>query len=315
MILKKKIYYSNKKKKIRVIKKIFKSKKERYLLKDWRRWQSGFKNKFKSRYPKKFILKNKIKHYKYNLYNLNKKAFLEINKKKIRNNRKRFRNQNNHEKFLISNVKFKNLQNFLYLPVQQPYELIEEEDNKMYYLNWHRRRRMLKIINKPKLTRNARRRIRRKNYMQRPIKKIKKRFKIFFEKSLEIRTRKIKFKRLEKKHKKLKKFSNYVWVRKSLAKYNNYFTKKKQVFLRYIQIELKNNLKLLYRSKKQLLDYYYLNYMLNKIIKKFINTNFRNIRFELSDYEDTHKLKKNDIIFLTQEKKVRTEIINLKKKK
>lgn len=314
MIFRKKIRYSSKKKKIKLFIRNFKTKRDRYRLKDWRRWKRIFKGKCNYSYSKKNIFKNKLRYAKYNLYQLNKKIFLYVNDRKFYDVPWNQHLQDSSENFIISDLKINYLEYFSNLYINQPYEFIEEEQRKKFSPNWRRRRRILKILNKPKLTKNAKRRIKRKKNSRRISFKVRKKFKQFFLKPLKYRVRKLKFRRIEKKYRSAKKNNNYLWIRKNFSKYNVFFSKKKSLYLHFIKIHLKNKFKLNYQSERQNYTFYYLNFLFKKITKKKILKKLTNkLKYNKYLYKKIYKLKKKPLLSLIEEVKIRNEIVNFKK--
>lgn len=315
MILRKKIRYSSKKKKLKFFIKNFKTKRDRYRLKDWRRWRRIFKGKCKYSYSRKNIFKNKLRYLKYNLYNLNKKIFLYVNDRKFYDIPSTQFLQDSSENFIISELKINSLQYYSDLIINQPYEIVEEEFTRKFSSNWRRKRKFLKILNKPKLTRNAKRRIKKKNKKRRVILRVKKKFKILFVKPLKFKIRRIKFRRLKKKYRSAKKNNILFFVRKALFKYNTFFKKKKNLSLHFVKIFLKNKFKVNYQSDRELYTNNFLKILFKKITKKKIYKKLKNnINYKNYLYKKIYKLKKFSLILLMQEAKIRNQNINLKKK-
>jgi len=142
---------------------------------------------------------------------------------------------------------------------------------------------------------------------RRPVLKFKKKFKEFFYKSLQHKTKIIKFKGLKEQYKDPRKKNIYILTKKALLKYSVFFKGKKQLPLHFIKIYLKRINKLNYCSTRELHNIGYLNFLFNKKNKKKIN-------HEVYVYKNIYKLEKILLISLIQETKIKSEVINFKKK-
>lgn len=316
IISKNKIKYSTKKKKKRLFLRKFRTKRERYFSKDWRPWHCTFIKKLNYKYSKKKLLKYKNYRFKYNLYNLNRKIFTCVDDKKPYNisQNENFKNINKNLKKVIK--KINKLQKNSNLQIKQDFEYVKEYDN-TWSIRWYKRFKFLKTRNKPKLTKNAKRRIKKRKKKQQRIKrltlKFRKKFKKFLRKPVKRINKKTKIKRLKLRRFNSKFLNIFAWSRRASHKHNLIFNGNKGLILRFIRTELARNTRMKFQSIRQWRNFYNLNHW------QFKNFKTKYIRF--SDYTTyirylhnrNHKIKKKYLLGLIEEVTI-NENLSLKKK-